>query len=408
MKAAGVFAPPWSSKREKREFVLMSFSSLPPNIVGSMGYVVISLYAYSLLPSYTYFGMVVAIPILVSVVMNFVWGALSDMWGFRIKLIILGGVITASLYPCMWLPDPALFLALRMAQTVFSSSGSLMSSVATEHLPLHKSRALGDLSLASSVGAIFGGFTVGLFIPKDMISAGSSIILYFFIASMLMQLLSLIPLRFIEEETFAKKDTKAKLSLQVENPRKVYHLMAVMGFAVFGTVVAGSIMPVYLGNVLNHSTTEVGIVASTASIGGLVAAPISGYVAERFDRKRTILVAIIAYLVIWGLWSLTTNIIVLALLWSIPVFSFLFIPSCSLVSEWTSKGSRGKGLGLLSSAVGASQFIAALAGGILIQSLGGGFDAFVFAFRLSLIFIGVGLVLALMLPGEDKGERHED
>jgi MFS family permease len=258
------------------------------------------------------------------------------------------------------------------------------------------------------MGAIIGGFTVGIFVPKGVIAGGSEVIFYFFIIGMIVNLISLVPLRYIAEDVSLREHVERRSMFRVENPRKVYLLMAVLGFAVFGTVVAGSVMPVYIGNVLNHTTTEVGIVASTASIGGLIAAPLSGYVAERFNRKRVILVAVVTYFVLWGIWSMTTDIVILALLWSIPVFSFLYIPACSLVADWTSKGSRGKGLGLLSSAVGASQFIAALAGGALIQSLGGDLDAFIFTFRLSLIFIVVGFVLALLLPGEKKDGRHQD
>jgi MFS family permease len=98
---------------------------------------------------------------------------------------------------------------------------------------------------------------------------------------------------------------------------------------------------------------------------------------------------------------MTTEIVILALLWSIPVFSFLYIPSCALVAEWTPSSIRGKGLGLISSSVGVSQVIGAVTGGTLTRYLCGGFDAFIFAFRFSLIFILIGLILAaLFLPSK--------
>lgn len=395
-----ILLPPWESGRERKEFLMMSLSIFPVNIIGSMGYVVIALYAYSLLPNYSYLGLVIATPVVVSVVMNYLWGALSDASGLRVRLIIIGGVVTACIYPLMWFPDPALFLVLRLVQSVFSTSGSLISAVATEQFPLHKSRALGDLGLSSSAGAILGGFTVGFLIPKELISPGSSAILYFFIFSMGLQLISLIPLRFIDEKGITKK-RKDNGGDSQPLPGNIYYLMTIIGFSVFGTMVAGSLMPVYIANILGRSTAEVGIVASTASIGGLIAAPIAGYAAERFNKKRVILAAIASYIFIWGTWSMTTEIVILALLWSIPVFSFLYIPSCALVAEWTPSSTRGKGLGLISSSVGVSQVIGAVTGGALTQYLGGGFDAFIFTFRFSLIFILIGLILAaLFLPSK--------
>ena len=110
----------------------------------------------------------------------------------------------------------------------------------------------------------------------------------------------------------------------------------------------GTFLPLYLTGIRQLSASEASLILGSVSLVGVFAAPLGGYLSDKFGYKRWLLKVILASIVCISLAFLLPN----TLLFIILYFSYRFFNSCgmpansSIVARLTPSSQRGIGFAL--------------------------------------------------------------
>ena len=141
-----------------------------------------------------------------------------------------------------------------------------------------------------------------------------------------------------------------------------------------------------------NATLVIGVLSALASIGGIVGSGVAGRMCDRYGRKNVFIASIILYIISLFFYSQTKNIYAIAILWSIPFYSFFFVSATTMISDLTSNVERGRGMGLLSSVLGVGGGMGALMAGYAAKIID-----FQLVFGIGIIFLVFGLAIALFM-----------
>ena len=114
---------------------------------------------------------------------------------------------------------------------------------------------------------------------------------------------------------------------------------------------------------------------------------------DNLGRKPVFLAGVLGYVAYFIAIYFIKNIFVVALLWIIPIYPLIQSSAAALVSDYTSTGDRGKGLGLLEAAISIGGGIGPLVGG-LIADVSGTLDSVViFSLAVALVSVPLSRIL---------------
>ncbi|HYY91390.1 MAG TPA: MFS transporter, partial [Candidatus Dormibacteraeota bacterium] len=125
---------------------------------------------------------------------------------------------------------------------------------------------------------------------------------------------------------------------------------------------------VYLVDVLNGSRLIAGLAATATTVLGAVAYKFVGPLNDRIGRKPVFLLGAAGYGAYYTILYFVTNIAVVTVLWILPIYPLAQSASATLMSDYTSTADRGKGLGLLESALSLGGGLGPLAGGLIADA----------------------------------------
>src|SRR5437899_6049593 len=119
---------------------------------------------------------------------------------------------------------------------------------------------------------------------------------------------------------------------------------------------------------------------------------------DSFGRKPVFLVGVLGYVAYFVAIYFIKNIFVVALLWIIPIYPFIQSSAAALVSDYTSIGDRGKGLGLLGAGISVGGGIGPLVGGLIADASGTLDSVVIFSMAVPLVSVPLSRILIMDRP----------
>jgi MFS family permease len=129
-----------------------------------------------------------------------------------------------------------------------------------------------------------------------------------------------------------------------------------------------SFFTLYLVDFLGGSRLLAGLAATATTLLGALAYRLVGPLNDTIGRKPVFLLGAVGYTAYFGLLYLVTNVAVVTILWVLPIYPFIQSSAAALISDYTHASDRGKGLGLLESALSLGGGLGPLAGGLIADA----------------------------------------
>ncbi len=142
-------------------------------------------------------------------------------------------------------------------------------------------------------------------------------------------------------------------------------LLAIVAASAFNTF-----FTVYLVDSLGTSRLVAGLAATGTVLLGAVAFKFVGPLNDRIGRKPVFVLGTVGYVLYFLTIYLVSSTLVVTVLWVLPIYPLLRSSAAALASDYTSEADRGKGLGLLESAISLGSGLGPLAGGLIADRLG--------------------------------------
>ncbi|MBO0887794.1 MFS transporter [Candidatus Bathyarchaeota archaeon] len=305
------------------------------------------------------------IPAVETILLSPIWGGILDRTGKGKRILLfsfLAQAIGFSTFP--FLSNPIGFVLVVSLIGLFSSSFiPVYASIATFSSQQY-GRAIGRFWVSASLGyasvTLLGGFLYEYLPVITLFILGA---LYGFSGCIVV---------------FLASSRSLTLATSAERPRGYWGLLrqpriAVLCLLSVGVLVSASafnnFFTVYLVDTLNGSRLIAGLAATATTVLGAVAYKFVGPLNDRIGRKPVFLLGAAGYGAYYTILYFVTNVAVVTFLWILPIYPLAQSASATLMSDYTSTADRGKGLGLLESALSLGGGLGPLAGGLIADAL---------------------------------------
>jgi MFS family permease len=290
-----------------------------------------------------------------------------------------------SFFP--FLRDPAQFVFLVALMGLFSSSFiPIFAALATEKSTQY-GRAIGEFWTAASLGyassTLIGGVLFQFVDP-----------IYLYILGALYGYSGILVVSFLTKQglTIVKPVIPPEGYWRLLRQRNVLILCAISILALVSSSSFNSFFTIYLVDSLSGSRLMAGLAATATTLFGAIAFRVVGPLNDRIGRKPMFLLGAVGYAIYFATIYFVTNTIVVTVLWTLPIYPLIQSSAAALMSDYTSIADRGKGLGILESAISLGGGLGPLIGGVIadatqLQSV------ILFAFAAALASAGISQLL---------------
>src|SRR5438552_19147788 len=105
--------------------------------------------------------------------------------------------------------------------------------------------------------------------------------------------------------------------------------------------------------------------ATATSVFESITFPIFSPLDDRFGKNPMFLLGAVGYMAYFATIYFVTNTLVVTILWTLPIYPLIQASAAALMSDYTSIADRGKGLGILESAISLGGGLGPLIGGVI-------------------------------------------
>src|SRR2546425_1502952 len=318
----------------------------------------------SLGATYLLIALVSLIPAIETVGLSPAWGGILDKTGRGNKILlisILAQGVGFSLFP--FLKTPEEFVLAVSLMGLFSSSFIPVCAAMATLSNRHYGRAIGAFWTAALLGyasaTLLGGILYQYFPVNSLFLLGA---VYGFAGTLIVLL--------------APKDAlTVKRSLDISSgylgllKKGNIAILCVLSITVLvSTSAFNSFFTVYLVDVLNGSRLTAGLAATGTTVLGVFAYRLVGPLNDKVGRKPVFMLGAAGYAAYFTILYFVTNVVVVTVLWILPIYPLVQSAAAALMSDYTSAADRGKGLGLLESAISLGGGLGPLAGGLIADA----------------------------------------
>jgi MFS family permease len=318
----------------------------------------------SLGASFSLIALVWFIPAIETIILSPVWGGILDSTGKGTRILALSFLVQAvgfSLFP--FLRDPEQFVFVVALMSLFSSSfipifAALATAKSTQY-----GRAIGEFWTAASLGfasvTLIGGVLFQFLNP-----------IYLYFLGALYGYSGFLVVSFLTKQglTIVKSVIRPEGYWKLLRQRNVLILCGVSILALVSESSFNSFFTIYLVDSLSGSRLMVGLAATATTLLGAIAFRIVGPLDDRFGRKPLFLLGTAGYMAYFATIYFVTNTLIVTILWTLPIYSLIQASAAALMSDYTSIADRGKGLGVLESAISLGGGLGPLIGGVIADA----------------------------------------
>jgi MFS family permease len=351
------------------------------------------LYLESLNASEIQIGLILSLASIVSTLLMIPSGILMNRIGKKKMLII--SVVLAFFPPILiaFIDELAFVTPLYV---VFNSSFAFfiiarMAMISENTLPQNRATIFGIMNIAWPIGGIVAPTLSGYLVENY----GWTPI--FLVSSFLMGL-SIIPtLKLDEPQQISVKKTESPIKISIWD-QKYFSFMLVISFfhILMGSLEASNntILPLYLKNQILLSPYIIGLFFTLPSVFMLLTQILSGWLADRFGRKKILVLSLVPLPVLFSLWLFTTNWVVLIIIYTatISFWSMTWPSSVALLSDNIPSELIGTALGIRMTSMRLGQTIGPILSVFLYTSI-----SFTTPFLASAIMVVMAIVFGILL-----------
>jgi MFS family permease len=318
----------------------------------------------SLGASYLLIALVSLIPAIETIGLSPAWGGILDKTGRGNKILLvslLAQAVGFSVFPFLQSPEEYVLVVALMG--LFSSSFIPVYGAMATLSNRQYGRAIGGFWTAALLGyataTLFGGILYQYESVSTLFLLGA---LYSFAGTLVV--------------LFAPKDALTiRRSLDISRgywgllkQRNIAILCLLSITVLVSTSAFNSFFTLYLVDVLNGSRLIAGLAATGTTVLGVFAYRLVGPLNDKIGRKPVFMLGAAGYAAYFTILYFVTNVVVVTVLWILPIYPLVQSAAAALMSDYTSAADRGKGLGLLESAISLGGGLGPLAGGLIADA----------------------------------------
>src|SRR2546425_2282417 len=315
----------------------------------------------SLGASYLLIALVSLIPAIETIGLSPAWGGILDKTGRGNKILLVSLLAQAVGF--------SVFPFLKSAEE-FVLVVSLMGLFSSSFIPVYA--AMATLS-NRQYGRAIGGFWTAALLGYAAATLIGGILYQYFPVNSLFLLGAIYGYAGTLVVFFAPKGALT-LARSLDISRGYWGLLrqkniAILCFLSVTVLVSASafnsFFTLYLVDVLNGSRLTAGLAATGTTVLGVFAYRLDGPLNDEVGRKPAFVLGAAGYAAYFTILYFVTNVVIVTVLWILPIYPLVQSASTALMSDYTSAADRGKGLGLLESAISLDGGVGALAGGLI-------------------------------------------
>ena len=318
----------------------------------------------SLGASYLLIALVSLIPAIETIGLSPAWGGILDKTGRGKKILLvslLAQAVGFSVFPFLQSPEEYILVVSLMG--VFSSS----------FIPVYG--AMATLS-NRQYGRAIGGFWTAALLGYATATLFGGILYQYESVNTLFLLGAIYGLAGTLVVLFAPKDA-LMIGRSLDISRGYWGLLKQRNIAILcllsitvlvSTSAFNSFFTIYLVDVLNGSRLTAGLAATGTTVLGVFAYRLVGPLNDKIGRKPVFMLGAAGYAAYFTILIFLTNVVVVTVLWILPIYPLVQSAAAALMSDYTSAADRGKGLGLLESAISLGAGLGPLAGGLIADA----------------------------------------
>ena len=351
------------------------------------------IYLRSLGATYLLIALISLIPAIETIGLSPAWGGILDKTGRGNKILLislLAQSVGFSLFP--FLKTPEEFVLDVSLMGLFSSSFIPVYAAMATLSSRHYGRAIGGFWTAALLGyasaTLLGGILYQYLSVNSLFLLGA---IYGYAGTVVV----LLAPRDALTLTRSLDISRGYWGLLKQRNIAILCLLSII--VLVSTSAFNSFFTLYLVDVLNGSRLTAGLAATGTTVLGIVAYRLVGPLNDKVGRKPVFVLGAAGYAAYFTILCFVTNVVVVTILWILPVYPLVQSAAAALMSDYTSASDRGKGLGLLESAISLGGGLGPLAGGLIadaaqLQAV------IVFSLVIALISVGSSQILLKEKP----------
>jgi len=318
----------------------------------------------SLGASYLLIALVSLIPAIETIGLSPMWGGILDKTGRGNKILLvslLAQGVGFTIFPFLKTPEE------------YVLDVSLMGLFSSSFIPVYG--AMATLSNRQYGRAIGGFWTTALLGYATATLIGGILYQYepvnsLFILGAIYGYLSILVVLFAPKNALTVKRSLdiSKGYWGLLRQRNIAILCLLSITVLVSTSAFNSFFTLYLVDVLNGSRLTAGLAATGTTVLGVFAYRLVGPLNDKVGRKPVFILGAVGYAAYFTILVFVTNVAVVTILWILPIYPLVQSAAAALMSDYTSAADRGKGLGLLESAISLGGGLGPLAGGLIADA----------------------------------------
>jgi MFS family permease len=318
----------------------------------------------SLGASYLLIALVSLIPAIETIGLSPAWGGILDKTGRGNKILLVSLLVQAvgfSILP--FLQNPEEFVLVVSLMGLFSSSFIPVYGAMATLSNRQYGRAIGGFWTTALVGYATATLIGGVLYQCESVN-------YLFVLGAIYGYLGTLIVLFAPKDALS-----VKRSLDISRgywgllkQRNIAILCLLSITVLVSTSAFNSFFTVYLVDVLNGSKLTAGLAATGTTVAGVFAYRLVGPLNDKVGRKPVFVLGAAGYAAYFAIIYIVTNVVVVTVLWILPIYPLIQSAAAALMSDYTSAADRGKGLGLLESAISLGGGLGPLAGGLIADA----------------------------------------
>ena len=314
------------------------------NLTQGLSFTLIRLQA-NFLGDFRTLGLVVGLPNFALVAGSAFWGYVADKWRSRKNVVVLCSIATALLYlPLPWL-GPLELVLVRTIQSFFLGGMVQIATMFSELDSSARGSFMGRLEAVLGLGWGIGAFAGAYLVNENDYGLGSGPVIFSFFFTAFLGLVSVIGY-------MSSTEKKRKIVIIEEDFffhfKKLSRLFTITFILFMGYIFFLTISPVYL-TVVAGSSYKMGWIVLCSGLIHAITAPYAGNLIDKYPRESAIRIASAFVIFSMLAYSLTINLYVITLVFTIPIYMTFFLGARTIVADVVPYDLRARMMGLLSS-----------------------------------------------------------
>ena len=314
------------------------------NLTQGLSFTLIRLQA-NFLGDFRTLGLVVGLPNFALVAGSAFWGYVADKWRSRKNVVVLCSIATALLYlPLPWL-GPLELVLVRTIQSFFLGGMVQIATMFSELDSSARGSFMGRLESVLGLGWGIGAFAGAYLVNENDYGLGSGPVIFSFFFTAFLGLVSVIGY-------MSSTEKKRKIVIIEEDFffhfKKLSRLFTITFILFMGYIFFLTISPVYL-TVVAGSSYKMGWIVLCSGLIHAITAPYAGNLIDKYPRESAIRIASAFVIFSMLAYSLTINLYLITLVFTIPIYMTFFLGARTIVADVVPFDLRARMMGLLSS-----------------------------------------------------------